>query len=101
MGRTHDALDGELRSFVESQHVYFVATAPLSPDGHVNVSPKGGDTFRVIDERTVAYLDLTGSTVESVAHVRENGRITIMTCAFEGDPQVVRLHGRGRVVLSA
>ena len=101
MGRTHDTLDGELRAFVEAQHVYFVATAPLSGDGHVNVSPKGGDTFRVLDERTVAYLDLTGSTVESFAHVRENGRITIMCCAFEGDPQVVRLHGRGRAVLPA
>jgi len=78
--------------------MYFVATAPLDTDGHVNVSPKGLDTFRVLDERTVAYLDLTGSGIETVAHLRENGRIVVMFCAFQGPPKILRLHGRGRVV---
>jgi hypothetical protein len=75
-----------------------VATAPLSADGHVNVSPKGLDTFRVLGPKQVAYLDLTGSGVETVAHLRENGRITIMFCAFSGPPRILRLYGRGRAV---
>jgi hypothetical protein len=100
MGRTHERLDGDLRAFVERQHVFFVATAPLGGEGHVNVSPKGGDTFRVLDGRTVCYLDISGSGVETIAHLRENGRITIMCCAFEGNPDVVRLQGRGEVVLA-
>lgn len=99
MGRTFEALTPALRSFVEAQHVFFVATAPLSGGGHVNLSPKGGDTFRVLDERCVAYLDLTGSGIETVAHLRENGRITIMFTALDGAPQVVRLWGRGEGVL--
>jgi hypothetical protein len=98
MGRTHERLTDQLREFVERQHVFFVATAPLAADGHVNVSPKGYDTFRVLDERTVCYLDMSGSGAETIAHLRENGRITIMCCAFEGDPDVVRLYGRGEVV---
>jgi hypothetical protein len=101
MGRAYEQLDDDLRAFVERQHVFFVATAPLGGDGHVNVSPKGGDTFRVLDERTVAYLDISGSGIETVAHLQENGRITIMCCAFEGNPDVVRLYGRGEVVLPA
>jgi hypothetical protein len=96
--KLHESISGRLREFIESQHVFFVATAPLSADGHVNVSPKGLDTLRVIDERTVAYLDLTGSGAETVAHLRENGRITLMFCAFDGPPNIVRLHGRGRHV---
>ena len=88
-----------LRSFIEAQPLFFVATAPLAPDGHVNVSPKGLDgTFVVLDEHSVAYLDLTGSGSETVAHLRENGRITVMFCAFEGAPNIVRLHGTGRYV---
>jgi predicted pyridoxine 5'-phosphate oxidase superfamily flavin-nucleotide-binding protein len=98
VGRTHDRIDRRLRDFIERQHVFFVATAPRE-GGHVNVSPKGvGGTFTVVDERQVAYLDITASGVETIAHVRENGRITLMFCAFEGPPNVVRLHGRGRVV---
>jgi hypothetical protein len=97
--RAYQELNEKLRVFVERQHVFFVATAPLSGDGHVNVSPKGYDTFRVLDDRTVCYLDLSGSGAETIAHVRENGRITIMCCAFEGNPDVVRLYGRGEVVL--
>lgn len=100
MGKVHEALDGRLREFVEAQQLYFVATAPSGDDGHVNVSPKGHrDTFAVLDERTVAYLDLTGSGAEALAHIRQNGRVTVMFCAFDGPPNVVRLHGAGRLVL--
>jgi hypothetical protein len=99
MSKVHEALDGRLREFVERQHLYFVATAPAGPDGHVNVSPKGHkDTFAVVDGSTIAYLDLTGSGAEGIAHIRQNGRVTVMFCAFEGSPDVVRLQGTGRVV---
>ena len=95
--KLHDSIDGRLRAFIEAQHVFFVATAPLGADGHVNLSQKGLDgTFAVLDELTVAYLDLTGSGAETIAHLRENGRITVMFCAFDGPPNIVRLHGRGR-----
>jgi hypothetical protein len=101
MGRTYDAIDDRLRGFLERQPVFFVATAPLTGDGHVNLSPKGTrGTFRVLDPHRVAYLDLTGSGVETIAHLRENGRITVMCCAFEGPPRIVRLSGTGRVVTS-
>jgi predicted pyridoxine 5'-phosphate oxidase superfamily flavin-nucleotide-binding protein len=99
VGRTYQAIDDELRAFVESQHVFFVATAPLDGGGHVNVSPKGGDTLRVLDDRTLAWLDLTGSGIETLAHLRENGRITLMWCAFEGAPKIARVHGRGEAVV--
>lgn len=99
MGRAFESLNDKLRAFVERQHVFFVATAPLAADGHVNVSPKGYNTFRVLDDRTVCYLDLSGSGAETIAHLRENGRITVMCCAFEGNPDVVRMYGRGEVVL--
>ena len=99
MGKTYDAIEGRLRGFVERQPVFFVATAPSGDGGHVNVSPKGlTDTFVVVDEHTVAYLDLTASGAETIAHVRQNRRITLMFCSFERSPNVVRLHGRGRVV---
>jgi hypothetical protein len=96
MGRTYDALDDALIAFLRGQHVFFVATAPTG-GGHVNVSPKGLDTFAVVDPRTVAYLDLTGSGIETIAHVRQNGRLTLLFCAFEGPPRLVRLYGTGRV----
>ena len=99
MGASFDRITPPLREFIETQRMFFVATAPLSRDGHVNLSPKGLDTFRLIDERTVAYLDLTGSGNETSAHVEENGRITFMFCAFEGTPKILRLYGRGRTVL--
>jgi hypothetical protein len=100
MGRTYDAIDERLGAWLERQPVFFVATAPLSADGHVNCSPKGNrDEFRVIGDRRVAYLDQTGSGIETVAHLRENGRIVIMFCAFDGPPRIVRLHGRGRPLL--
>jgi hypothetical protein len=92
------ALDDDLIGFVERQHIFFVATAPAGADGHVNVSPKGHDTFRVLDPRTVAYLDLTGSGVETIAHLRENGRITLMACAFNGNPRISRIYGTGSVL---
>jgi hypothetical protein len=88
----------DLQEFLEQQSVFFVATAPLGGDGHVNLSPKGLDTFRVLGPHSVAYLDLTGSGVETIAHLRENGRITLMFCAFTGKPNIVRLYGRGTVV---
>ncbi len=99
MGDVSDRIDPDLAAWIEAQPVFFVATAPSGDGGHVNLSPKGYDTLRVIDERTVAYLDLTGSGIETVAHLRENGRITFMLCAFQGPPRIVRLHGRGAVVV--
>jgi hypothetical protein len=99
MGRTYEQIDAELRAFIEAQHVFFTATAPLAADGHVNVSPKGlAGSFAVLDERTLAYLDLGGSGAETIAHLRENGRITMMWCAFEGPPKVLRVYGRGEPV---
>jgi hypothetical protein len=99
MGKVHAAIDERLTRFIEGQQVFFVATAPLSEDGHVNVSPRGlPGTFKVLDGRTFAWLDVTGSGSETIAHLRENGRITVMFCAFDGAPNIVRLHGRGRVV---
>ncbi len=99
MGQVFEALDDRLTAFIRRQHVFFVATAPLAADGLVNLSPKGLDTFAVLDGHRVAYLDLTGSGVETIAHLRENGRIAIMFCAFEGKPRILRLHGRGRPVV--
>ncbi|UGQ14722.1 pyridoxamine 5'-phosphate oxidase family protein [Yinghuangia sp. ASG 101] len=100
MGKVHEeGVVGRLKSFILDQPVFFVATAPLDPDGHVNVSPKGHKgTFAVLDAWTVAYLDWTGSGAETHAHLRENGRITLMWTAFSGPPKVVRLHGRGEAV---
>lgn len=98
MGRAHGELTSELAAWIERQPVFFVATAPLSPDGHVNASPKGLDSLRIIGPRQVAYLDLTGSSAETIAHLRENGRIVLMFCSFEGPPKIVRVYGRGTVV---
>jgi hypothetical protein len=98
MGKILDAIDLDLKTWLEAQHIYFVATAPLWAGGHVNCSPKGGDTFRVLDDKEVAYLDRTASGIETIAHVQENCRIVLMFCAFEGPPKIVRLHGCGEVV---
>src|SRR3954453_21095735 len=97
--KLYDGIAGRLRDFVEAQPMFFVATAPSGDGGHVNLSPKGmAGTFRVLGEHRVAYLDFHGSGAETIAHLRENGRITIMFCAFQGPPTIVRLHGAGRVV---
>ena len=98
MGKIYSEIDERLHSFMTAQPCFFVATAPSGPGGHVNCSPKGLDTFRVLGPTTVAYLDYTGSGVETIAHLRENGRIVVMFCAFQGPPNIVRLHGRGAVV---
>src|ERR1700750_2266519 len=98
MGKVYEAIDPKLREWLSEQKIFFVATAPLSPEGHVNCSPKDGESFRVIDEQTVAYLDLTGSGVETVAHVKENERIVLMFCAFTAAPKIVRLHGLGTII---
>ena len=99
MAKVHERITDRMRAWLLAQHVFFVATAPSGPGGHVNVSPKGvGGTFAVLDDRTVAYVDLTASGSETIAHLRQNGRITLMFCAFDGPPDIVRLHGRGRFV---
>lgn len=94
----HENITPELADWIAAQPMFFIATAPLSSTGHVNVSPRGLDTFRILGPLEVAYLDLTGSGNESAAHVAENGRITVMFCAFAGNPKVLRLYGRGEVV---
>ena len=98
LGKKYEGIDAAIREFIEGQQMFFVASAPLDANGHVNVSPKELDTLRVIGPKTVAYLDLTGSGIETVAHVKENGRIVLMFCAFQGAPKILRLYGRGRVV---
>lgn len=100
MAKVFGRIDDELAAWLTAQPMFVVATAPMAGDGLINASPKGGSgTFAVLGPTTVAYLDLTGSGVETVAHLRENGRIVLMFMAFEGRPQIVRLHGRGRVVV--
>ena len=94
MGTVDERIDDDVRSFIAEQHMFFVATAP-SEGGHVNLSPKGLDTFRVFDDHRAGYLDLTGSGAETIAHLRQNGRITLMFCAFVGRPRIVRLSGTG------
>jgi len=98
MSKLRDGIDEELAAWIEQQHVFFVATSPLAADGHVNCSPKGGDSFRILGPNEVAYLDYTGSGAETAAHLNENGRIVIMFCAFVGKPYIVRLHGIGKVL---
>ena len=89
MGKAYDGITPELAEWIERQHVFFVATAPLAREGLINCSPKGMDTFRILGPREVAYLDLTGSGIETIAHARENGRIVFMFCAFDGPPKIV------------
>ena len=99
MGRVFEALDDTLVKWINRQHLFFVGTAPNDPEGHVNISPKGSmATFRVLGPTSVAYLDLTGSGIETVAHLQENGRICVMFCSFDRRPTIVRLHGTGRAV---
>jgi hypothetical protein len=100
MGKRYDELSPLQIEWIEQQKLFFVATAPLAKEGHVNCSPKGMDTFRILSPTEVIYLDFNGSGIETVAHLRENGRIVIMFCAFEGPPKIVRLHGTGVVLTS-
>lgn len=101
MAHVYDGIDERQRQWIASQDLFFVGSAPLDEDGHVNVSPKGPiGSLRVLDSSTVAYLDVVGSGAETIAHLRENGRIVVMLCAFDGPPRILRLHGHGRVVLA-
>lgn len=100
MGKLYDEITPELADWIGQQRVFFVATAPLAADGLLNCSPKGMDTFRILSGREVAYLDLTGSGIETIAHLRENGRIVFTFCALAGPPKIVRLHGKGEAVTS-
>lgn len=99
MATVYASIDDKQQAFIAAQQMFFVASAPLSADGHVNLSPKGLDCLRVLTPNRVAYLDLTGSGNETSAHVQENGRITLMFCAFTGAPIILRLYGRGETVL--
>ncbi|MEO1591849.1 MAG: pyridoxamine 5'-phosphate oxidase family protein [Cyanobacteria bacterium J06632_22] len=99
MAKVYPNLTPDLQAFITAQHLFFVASAPLSADGHINLSPKGLDTFRILSPQRVAYLDLTGSGNETSAHLKENGRLTFLFCAFTGKPQILRLYGRGHTVL--
>lgn len=98
MSKVKDSIDAQLAAWIEQQHVFFVATAPLSHAGHINCSPKGGNSFRILGPMEVAYQDYTGSGAETAAHLRENGRIVVMFCAFGGKPNIVRLHGLGTII---
>ena len=98
MGRKMEGVDDGLARWIERQKVFFVATAPLSNTGRLNCSPKGYDTLRLVDPKTMIYLDYSGSGAETIAHIRENGRLLIMMCAFEGPPKICRFHGRGEVI---
>ena len=97
MAKVFERIDEGLRAWINKQHMFFVSTAPLAADGMVNCSPKGYDAFRILSDHRVAYLDLTGSGIETVAHLQENGRILFMFCSFEQTPRIVRLHGTGKV----
>ena len=97
MGKLYDEITADLADWLGQQRVFFVATAPIAAGGLLNCSPKGMDTLRILGPREVAYLDLTGSGIETIAHLRENGRIVFMFCAFEGPPKIVRFYGTGEV----
>jgi hypothetical protein len=99
MGKLFDALLPEHEDFIRKQRLFFVGSAPLSEEGHINLSPKGHDVIRIISSTEIAYLDLTGSGNETSAHIAENGRITLMFCSFEGPPLILRGYGKGRVIL--
>ena len=98
MGRVRTEIDDAARQFIEAQQIFFVASAPLDASGRVNVSPKGLDTFRILSPTRVSYLDFNGSGVETIAHLKQNGRIVLMFCAFQGPPNIFRLYGHGRVI---
>ena len=97
--KLHDEINDEMAGWIAAQPLFFVASAPLAAEGHVNLSPRGLDSFRVLGPRRVGWLDLTGSGNETAAHLAENGRVTVMFCAFQGAPQILRFFGKGSVVL--
>lgn len=99
MGQVFDGIDGSLAAWIGTQPMWFVATAPLAADGHVNLSPRGHDSLSVLGPHRVAWVDYTGSGAETIAHVRENARITLMWCSYDRRPRIVRVHGRGSVAL--
>lgn len=99
MGKFYDAIADHHQEFIKSQHLFFVSTAPLNAGGHINLSPKGLDSFRILSSTRVAYMDIVGSGNETSAHILENGRITFMFCAFGGPPNILRLYGQGYTVL--
>jgi predicted pyridoxine 5'-phosphate oxidase superfamily flavin-nucleotide-binding protein len=99
MGQVYNAINERIQAWIAEQEMFFIATAPLSGDGSVNLSPKGRDTLRVLDEHTLAFMDTGGSGIETIAHLRENGRIVVMMCAFQDPPVIHRFHGRGSVIL--
>ena len=102
MGKVYERIDDHQREWIARQAMFFVGSAPLAGDGHVNVSPKGPiGSLAVLDDHTVAYLDVVGSGAETIAHIRENGRVVVMLCAFQGPPRILRLHGTGEVVLAS
>ena len=98
MGKEYTEIDARIQRWIEQQHIFFVSTAPLAGDGLINCSPKGLDGFRVLNPGRIGYVDVGGSGIETVAHIKENGRIVLMFCAFEGPPKIVRLYGRGEVI---
>ncbi|MBI4166308.1 MAG: pyridoxamine 5'-phosphate oxidase family protein [Acidobacteria bacterium] len=98
MGKQYNGIDASLRAFIVAQRVFFVATAPSGYEGHVNLSPKGLDTLRILGPRTIAYQDFVGSGIETISHLRQNGRIVLMLCSFAGPPRILRLYGRGEAV---
>lgn len=98
MAKTHPIIDADLKSWIDKQPLFFLASSPLQADGHINVSPRGLESLKIIGDLEVLTLDLTGSGNETAAHLAENGRLTIMFCAFEGDPKIVRLYGRAEVI---
>lgn len=100
MGKLHSFISSSHKEFIERQHIFFVATAPLSKNGRVNLSPKGLDCFKVLGENKVGYMDLISSGNETSAHTRENGRITFMFCSFDEKPLILRLYGKGKAVLN-
>ena len=99
--KVHETIDPKIADWISQQKIFFVGSAPLSADGHINISPKGGDSFRILGSLEAAYQDYTGSGAETASHLRENGRIVILFCAFDGPPKIVRLHGKGTVVMES
>lgn len=98
MGKEYQEIDAQIQAWIERQRIFFVSTAPRANDGLINCSPKGLDCLRVLGPRQIAYADIGGSGIETVAHLKENARIVVMLCAFDGPPKIFRFYGSGRPV---